>query len=98
MNRLKSIPELLNTIVRRVGRYRVLIFLLAMVVVYGFIFTRINTLGNAQPSAEAIAAQNNPIKKAHIDKSVIKQLESLRDNNVNVQALFEQARNNPFQE
>lgn len=98
MSGLKSIPEFLNNLLRRVGRYRIVIFLLAVAAVYGFIFVRINTLGNAQPSAEAIAAQNNPIKKAHIDKSVVKQLESLRDNSVNVQTLFEQARNNPFQE
>lgn len=98
MNRIKSIPELLDNVLRRVGQYRVIIFVLAIALVYGFVFVRINTLSNAQPSQEAIAAQNNPIKKAHIDKTVVKRLESLRDNNVNVQTLFEQARNNPFQE
>lgn len=98
MNALKSIPESLNAAWRQVRRYRVLIFLLAIALVYGFVFERINTLSNVQPTPEAIATQNNPIKKAHIDKNVVKQLESLRDNSVNVQALFKQARNNPFQE
>lgn len=98
MNQVKSITESLTAVMRRVGRYRLFLFILAVVLVYGFILDRINTLSNAQPTPEAIAAQNNPIKKARIDKNVVKQLESLRDNSVNVQALFEQARNNPFQE
>jgi len=72
--------------------------LLAVIAVYGFIVFRIHALDNAKPSAEAIAAQNNPIRQARIDKSVVKKLQSLQDNSVNVQTLFEQARNNPFQE
>lgn len=98
MNRLKSIPEALSGALARVARYRALVFLLVVAALYGFIFLRINTLGNAQPSADTIASQNNPIKQARIDKNVVKKLQSLQDNSVNVQTLFEQARTNPFQE
>lgn len=98
MKDVKSVLESLTGAVRRVARYRLPLFILIVAVVYGFVFLRINTLSNVQPTPESIASQNNPIKKAHIDKTVVKQLQSLRDNSVNVQALFEQARNNPFQE
>ena len=95
---LKSLPAQLTSLVTKLRRYKVLIFLLFVVGVYGFTVWRITSLTNVQPSADAVAAQNNPIRAARIDPSVVKQLNSLRDNSVNVQTLFEQARNNPFQE
>jgi|SRR5579884_3920750 len=83
----------------RIGlRYRLVIFIVFVALVYGFIYTRLNSLNNAQPSPSAISAQTNPVATAHVDKAVVSQLEALKDNSVNVQALFEQARNNPFQD
>ncbi len=95
---VSSILEQAEIVAQKASRYKVILFLLFVVLIYGFIVYRINSLNSVQPSDNAIAAQNNPIKAAHIDKSVVNQLESLRNNNVNVQTLFEQARNNPFQE
>jgi hypothetical protein len=89
--------EKLRDSLRKVGRYGVVIFLVVIVAIYGFVVLKINSLNNIQPTQSAVTAQNNPIRSAHIDTSVVQQLESLRDNSVNVQALFKQARNNPFQ-
>jgi hypothetical protein len=93
-----TLTEQLSVVLVKLKQYRLILFLLFVAAIYGFVFLRINTLNNAQPSSDAVAAQNNPIQASHIDKTVVKQLESLRDNSVNVQTLFEQARNNPFQE
>jgi hypothetical protein len=95
---IHSLPEKVSELTQKVSRYKLLIFVLFVAVLYGFIVLRINSLSNAQPSTNAIAAQSDPIKTAHIDKTVVQQLESLRDNNINVQTLFEEARNNPFQD
>jgi len=87
-----------EAVLRQIGRYRVLIFLLIVVGIYGFVLFQINTLNNIQPTQDEINGQSNPIRTAHIDKKVVNQLQSLQDNSVNVKTLFDQARSNPFQE
>lgn len=88
----------LEAILRQIGRYRVVIFLLAVVGIYGFVLFQINALNSVQPTQDQINSQSNPIRTAHIDKKVVNQLQSLQDNSVNVKTLFDQARSNPFQE
>jgi multidrug efflux pump subunit AcrB len=83
--------------INKVGRYGVIIFLILVVGVYAFMLLRINSLNNMQPTQDAVNSQYNPIRSAHIDKTIVKQLQSLQDNSVNVKSLFNQARNNPFQ-
>jgi hypothetical protein len=79
------------------GRYSVIIFVLVMIGIYAFVLLRINSLDNVQPTQNAVTAQNNPIRSARIDQSVVSQLQTLQDNSVSVQTLFSQARDNPFQ-
>ncbi|HVV66911.1 MAG TPA: hypothetical protein VHB72_02465 [Candidatus Saccharimonadales bacterium] len=78
-------------------RYSFIIFLIFIACVYGFIIMRINDLNNAQPSPDAVSSQVKADRIPRIDQNVVQQLQSLQDNSVNVQALFNQARNNPFQ-
>lgn len=92
------LPPIVSTVLHRLNRYKVIIFLVVVAGVYGYILMQINSLSNAQPSADQIHAQASPIKSAHVDKSVVTQLQQLQDNSVNVQALFDTARSNPFQE
>ena len=84
--------------VSRVGHYRVLIFVIAVTAIYGYIVFTINSLSHAEPSSEQISSQTSPIKATKIDPTVIKQLQQLQDNSVSVKALFNETRNNPFQE
>lgn len=78
-------------------RYRVIIFILFIATIYGFILLRVATITNQQPTEEQINSQMSSFKVPHLDKSIIKQLHSLEDNSVDVQALFNKARDNPFQ-
>lgn len=100
MTTLKTthLPPIVNTVLRQLNRYKVFIFLIVVAGVYGYILLQINSLSNAQPSADQVSAQASPIKSAHVDKTVVSQLQRLQDNSVSVQALFDTARNNPFQE
>jgi hypothetical protein len=81
-----------------VVRYKVLLFAVVVAGVYGYVIVQINSLNSETPSDEQIAAQADPIRSANIDPKTIEQLKSLRDNSVNVQSLFDFARDNPFQE
>jgi hypothetical protein len=95
---LKSLPQQLKLVFGAVSRYRVVAFLCFVALIYGFVLLRISTLSSVQPSADAVTVQHNPIKTARIDPDVVKQLQSLQDNSVSVRTLFDEARNNPFQE
>jgi hypothetical protein len=80
-------------------RYAGIVFFVFIALVYGFVVFRINALSNAQPSDSDVSAQSAKATTIpHIDPKVVEQLLNLRDNSVNVQTLFEQARDNPFQE
>jgi hypothetical protein len=93
----KSILETAGTVLRRLKRYALPLFLLFVAVIYGYIVLQINSLNNTQPSADAVDSQVQAARVPHIDSQVIQQLQSLQDNSVSVQTLFDQARNNPFQ-
>ena len=79
-------------------RYSLVIFLAFVAALYGFLLFRISGLSGQQPTQDAISSQVKAAAIPHIDQAVIDQLQSLKDNSVNVQALFPNDRNNPFQE
>jgi hypothetical protein len=93
-------PALSKLIVKleKSKRYRVPAFFAFVALIYGFVFFQINNLNNAQPSTVAVDSQVKATGISQVDQKVVKQLQSLQDNSVRVQALFDQARNNPFQE
>lgn len=80
------------------SRYRVVAFVVIIAAIYGFMIYSISTLSSAQPDESSISNEVTAIRIPKIDQSVVKQLEALRDNSVSVQALFDEARNNPFNE
>lgn len=79
-------------------RYSWLIFIVFVVGLYGTVMLRIQQLSHQQPSSDAVSSQVTAAQTPHIDQSVVKQLQSLQDNSVSVQALFDEARSNPFQQ
>ncbi len=84
-------------ILKQVQRYGIVLFLVFVLLLYSFIVLRINSLSNIQPSSDAVSSQVKAARIPHVDQSVVKQLQSLQDNSVSVQTLFNQARSNPFQ-
>ena len=79
-------------------RYSVVIFLVAICAVYGFLTYRINYLTQIEPSPEAIAEKLNTVPRPRIDQTAIDKLNQLEAENIEVQTLFLQARDNPFNE
>lgn len=78
-----------------VVRYRTILFLVVLSLLYGFIIYRINALTTIRPTSSDITAQET--KSPNIDKATIDNIQKLQDNSVNVQSLFDPSRNNPFQ-
>jgi hypothetical protein len=81
----------------KLRRYSFASFIVFVALVYGLVLFKVNSLSHAEPSAQAVSSQVKAIGAPRIDKKVVKQLESLQDNSVSVQALFEEARSNPFE-
>jgi hypothetical protein len=94
---LKSLIAKAGLGIEKARHFSFILFISFVVLLYGFVIFRINSLNGAQPSSESVSSQVKAAQVPHIDKSVVKQLESLHDNSVNVQTLFNEARSNPFQ-
>lgn len=75
-----------------------LIFFVFILAIYGFLAWRIVQLMQAEPSSSDISVQLQTVGIPKVDPTVVKKMEDLKDNNISVQALFDNARSNPFQE
>lgn len=94
----QSLTELSSQALHRLSRYAVVGFLLLLAGVYGFVLVRISALSDAQPDDAAISAQVRASATPHVNPAVVQQLQDLQDHSVSIKTLFDQARNNPFQE
>jgi hypothetical protein len=93
---LSNLPDQLHSLVRKISAYKVFLFFLAVASLYGYILWRINAFSNTPASQSEETAQSTP--QPHIDAATIEKIQSLQDNSVSVQTLFDNARQNPFQE
>jgi hypothetical protein len=88
----------LRQILNEFVRLRVIFFVAFVVVIYSFIVWRVDILTKVQPSEGSVAAQESASANPHIDPTTVSKIKQLQDNSVSVQTLFNQARQNPFQE
>lgn len=70
--------------------------LILILLIYVLAVLKINSLASAEPTPDQETVVTTSIPK--IDGKAIQQIQSLENNNTQVHSLFEQARNNPFQE
>jgi hypothetical protein len=93
----KDLPKELSQLGHKIAPYVPLIFFVLVATVYGAILLRITVLSSAKPDATVVSTQVSELTP-HIDTSSVQKLQSLEDNSVNVQSLFNDARGNPFGE
>lgn len=89
--------EQLQAALTKLLRYRVTLFVLLLFVLYAFLAYRINTFYHVAPSTDT-AGQTARTALPRIDPATVHKIQQLKDNSVNVQTLFNEARDNPFQE
>lgn len=95
---IKTISHQLNSIAQKLGKYLWLIIFVIFVSVYGFLVIRVNSLTAGQPSDDAIAEKLKTVQRPRIDENAAIKMQQLEKQNVNVQTLFNDARQNPFAE
>jgi|SRR5665213_606060 len=93
---LKAYKAKLSNLVKVESKHAAFLATLIVLVAYIFIVWQISTLAVAEPSDSDAAAAETQIPK--VDKNAINQIQSLEQNSSDIHSLFNDARNNPFQE
>lgn len=95
---LKELPKLLKPAKAFSEKYGTFMIVIGVLVLFGFVFYRIGYFNSIEPSEEKIEEKLLTVKRPKIDKAVVEKLENLEQQNIQVQSLFNQARENPFRE
>lgn len=93
---LKSLQSKLKKLVAAASGRIAFIAIIAVLLVYLGVVWRISGLAAAEPPANAPQPVGTDIPR--IDKKSIEQITKLEESSNEVKALFNEARNNPFQE
>jgi hypothetical protein len=93
-----TISQQVQPAVRFVKKYKKFLFSMIVLVLIGFLVFRINQLASAEPSEATIDEKLQTVTRPKLDQGVIDRIQQLQDQNVEVQSLFDEARNNPFDE
>lgn len=79
-------------------RYLVIFVIIVIGSMYAYLLYTSGKLAEAEPSEVQVSEKFQGAARPKIDKAAAQKLEELEDQNIEVQALFQQARNNPFSE
>jgi hypothetical protein len=95
---LKSVNVLptLKKFYAKYGRHTAFVGVIIILLAYVMVVIKINGLANAEPTPDQETVVTGSIPK--IDGKAVQQIQSLEASNTQVHSLFQQARNNPFQE
>lgn len=94
----KIILAKLGPILEYIRKYKTILIIVTVVSIFGFIFYRIGYFNSSEPSEDAIEEKLKTSQRPKIDKAIVEKLENLESQNIQVQSLFNQARENPFKE
>lgn len=93
-----SLTGYANQALTLLQRHALFLGIAAFGLLYAYIIFQATTLANKEPDAAAVAKQYQAVPHPKVDKEVAKTIEGLESQNVNVQTIFNQARENPFSE
>ncbi len=79
-------------------KYSGFVFIVIILGLYSFLVFQISRLTLADPAPSAVDQQVQNTGRIKIDQESINKIQQLEDQSVQVQSLFESARDNPFQD
>lgn len=97
-NSIQKITKSLQPLGNFLYRYRITLFIVSFVTLYGFLVIQINNFTNREPDPAAVTEKQQTIRRLKIDQDSIDRILELEEQNIDVKTLFEQARQNPFNE
>jgi hypothetical protein len=90
-------PQTQN-LLKQIAQLRVPLFIFIVMTLYIFVMWRVDVLVKAEPDQTQIDSQVSSTSSPKIDQATVDKIRQLQDNSVNVKALFDDARKNPFQD
>lgn len=98
MKSLQKLVTTLHPIFQFLQKHVRFIFFIVLLLACSFLLFQINRFANLAPTDDEVTEKLTTVKRPQIDKDSVDKLEALQDQNIQVQSLFQQARNNPFSE
>lgn len=95
---VKDILPKLKPLLQKLQQYLGFIIVLLVLSMFVFVVLRIRHYASLQPSQTAIDEKLQALQRTRIDQDAIDKIEKLEGTNTDIKALFDQARDNPFQE
>lgn len=85
-------------VVTMVKRYAGFSVVLGFLFIYSLLVLRINLLMGSEPNDIDYNDRLKTVQRPKIDENILDKIKNLQDQNVSVQTLFKQARDDPFSE
>jgi hypothetical protein len=95
---LKDIPVKLLIALGHLKKYSLFICILVVLGIYLFLVWQIRYLATLEPTSSDVINKVNELNTPKLDQDAIDKMLQLEEQNIEVRALFEKARQNPFQE
>ena len=95
---LKDITAKLGPSLQGMKRYITFGFVLIVLIIYGYLVFHINTLAAKEPDEDAVTERLKTVQRPRIDDESLQKILQLEGQNIQVQTLFNEARENPFTE
>src|SRR5437870_3620783 len=95
---LKVIIPKVKKSAKKLTKHSVFVAVIFVLLAYLLVVWRISQMANLEPTEDSVttAEASNNIPK--VDKTAVKQIQSLENSSTELHSLFNDARNNPFQE
>lgn len=94
----KQLTVALSGVGKKLRPYIAFFVFLFLAGIYAFMVLKISEYSNPKVGDDEVLSEVTALPSPKIDEEAIKKLQSLKDNSVNVQTLFEIGRENPFNE
>ena len=93
-----NLSEVTQSIISYARQHAVVICVALFSLLAGYLLVLTNRLATTEPDQASISSQLSGVPRPKIDKNVVKTIESLEARNIDMQAIFNDARDNPFNE
>lgn len=95
---VKDIKPILLKALGWLKRYAIIIGIISIAIIYAYIILQINVLNKKEPSQDQVNEKLNTISQPSISEETVNKLKLLEENSTEVKSLFQDARDNPFNE
>lgn len=95
---IKGLKQSLEPTLALTQKYIRFLYFIFFISICIFLVFQINHYAGVEPSDQEINDKLETVQRPHIDQDSIRKIQQLQDQNIEVQSLFQQARDNPFSE